>query len=496
MTTATVHIGRDLAGYETLLAVKRLPRYRLRGRVAEFPAEYAGRLGLKARRHAAATYAPPPFLFDYQRAVSELAVRRERFAVFMRCGLGKTLVMLEFARHASAALRKRQCVLIVSPLMVCAQTVAEARRFYGDALPVEHVRAAGLQAWLDSGKGRIGITNYEAITDGLRPGRLGALILDESSVLKSHYGAWGARLIELGRGLRWKLCLTGTPAPNDRIEYATHAVFLDQHPSVNSFLARYFVNRGQTGERWELKPHALRPFYRALSHWCIFLNDPATYGWKDNVGAIPPVIVHVHDVPMTGRQKEIVSGISGDLFGSPGGMVRRGKLSQLAKGRHGDEAIESAKPGFVRDLIASWQADEQTLVWCRYNAEQEALSGMIPGSVSIEGSTAEDARRSLLDGFLAGRNRTMITKPKVLGFGLNLQCATRHVFSSCEDSYESYHQAVSRSNRVGSSRPLNVHLPVTEIERPMMENVLRKAAQVDRDTAEQEAIFKEEGWSC
>jgi hypothetical protein len=245
-----------------------------------------------------------------------------------------------------------------------------------------------------------------------------------------------------------------------------------------------------------LKPHALRPFYRALSHWCIFLNDPATYGWRDNVGTIPPVNVHVHDVPMTARQKEVVSSISGDLFGSPGGMVRRGKLSQLAKGRHGDEVIESAKPGFIRDLIASWRADEQTLIWCRYNAEQEALSGMIPGSVSIEGSTAEDARRSLLDGFLAGRNRTMITKPKVLGFGLNLQCATRHVFSSCEDSYESYHQAVSRSNRVGSSRPLNVHLPVTEIERPMMENVLRKAAQVDRDTAEQEAIFKEEGWSC
>jgi hypothetical protein len=56
----------------------------------------------------------------------------------------------------------------------------------------------------------------------------------------------GADVHRLGRGLDWKLALTGTPAPNDRIEYANHAVFLDHFPTVNSFLARFFVNRGQT----------------------------------------------------------------------------------------------------------------------------------------------------------------------------------------------------------------------------------------------------------
>ena len=53
-----------------------------------------------------------------------------------------------------------------------------------------------------------------------------------------------------------------------------------------------------------------------------------------------------------------------------------------------------------------------------------------------------------------------------------------------------FHQAVKRSNRVGSTRPLHVHLPVTDIERMQMENVLRKAEMVQRDTEEQEAIFK------
>jgi len=85
----------------------------------------------------------------------------------------------------------------------------------------------------------------------------------------------------------------------------------------------------------------------------------------------------------------------------------------------------------------------------------------------------------------------MISKPRVLGFGLNLQVATRQVFSGLQDSYESYYQAVKRSNRIGSTCPLNVHIPVTELERPMIETVLRKAKMVQRDTEEQEAIFKE-----
>jgi superfamily II DNA or RNA helicase len=194
---------------------------------------------------------PRPWLFDYQRDIATTAIRKRKFAVFADCGLGKTPIFLEYVRHVNAVLPKGRAILMVCPLMVVRQTIAEAKRFYGDELAIEQVVAKDLPAWTQKG-GRIGITNYEAITDDVEQGRIGALILDESSMLKSHYGKWGTRLIELGRGLEWKLAGTGTPAPNDRIEYANHAVLLDQFPTVNSFLARFFVNRGQTNERWEL----------------------------------------------------------------------------------------------------------------------------------------------------------------------------------------------------------------------------------------------------
>ena len=50
---------------------------------------------------------------------------------------------------------------------------------------------------------------------------------------------------------------------------------------------------------------------------------------------------------------------------------------------------------------------------------------------------------------------------------------------------------MKRSNRIGSTRPLNVHIPVTELEVPFVDNVLAKASRVESDTDELERIFKE-----
>jgi hypothetical protein len=312
-------------------------------------------------------------------------------------------------------------------------------------------------------------------------------------MLKSHYGAWGTRLIELGRGLEWKLCATGTPAPNDRIEFANHAVFLDRARTVNEFLASYFINRGETQNRWELKPHALKPFYRSLADWSIFLTNPATYGWKDNVGTTPPMHIHIDHIDLTDEQRSAAQTLTGNLITTNiGGIGDRGKLSQIAKGKNG---MATNKPQFIRSQVDLWP-DESTIIWCRYNDEQSQMERTFPEAVSISGDTKESQREDAIRRFKAGECKVLLTKCKILGFGLNLQVCTRQIFSGLNDSYEEFYQAVKRSNRIGSTKPLNVHIPVTELEMPFIENVLRKAARVDQDTREQEELFREVGHAC
>lgn len=479
----------SIESYRTFLRAKSMPSYRFSGRLVQVPDEYWPGSIITA----GSDYTPWPGLFDYQRDISRIAIRKRKYCVFAEPGLGKTFIIGECVRHATPIHGGRS--LIVSPLMVIDQTIGEFARFYGDALKVDQIRANQLQQWMNGSGEAIGITNFEAITPELTQGNVRLIAVDESSMMKSHYGKWGTKLIDLGRGLEWKYCFTGTPAPNDRIEYANHAVFMDAFPNVNAFLARFFVNRGQTDNRWELRPHALKPFYRALSHWCIFLVNPGTYGWKDNAAPLPPINVHIHRVELTREQLELTTEKSGALFAANlGGIATRASYGQIAKGAYKGKRVDSLKPQFIKDLCDA-EPNASTLIWCIYNPEQEILSGLLTDAINIDGSTPHATRMEGIERYKSGHAKRLISKSKILGFGLNLQITRRMIFSGLQDSYEGYFQCIKRANRIGSTEPLDVHIPITEIEEPMIDTVLRKAKRVQQDTEEQEVIFKECGWN-
>jgi superfamily II DNA or RNA helicase len=178
----------DLADYTMFLKARGLPRYEIKGRRVIVPDDLRHLIdGSKVEQSN--EYAAPTWMFDYQAAIVSRAIAQKKFAVFADCGLGKTAILLEFARHAWSAGKR---TLIVSPLMVINQTIDEADQFFGDSLPMKRVKSSDLQSWLDAeGYQSVGITNYEAMRDIDPTSRVDCLILDESSILKSHYGKAG-----------------------------------------------------------------------------------------------------------------------------------------------------------------------------------------------------------------------------------------------------------------------------------------------------------------
>lgn len=60
-----------------------------------------------------------------------------------------------------------------------------------------------------------------------------------------------------------------------------------------------------------------------------------------------------------------------------------------------------------------------------------------------------------------------MSKPAVLGFGINLPEASDMLYSGYTWSFEQFYQAIRRAHRFGRQGRLKVHIPITDEERPI-----------------------------
>jgi hypothetical protein len=247
------------------------------------------------------------YLFDYQRFIVAQALASKRYAIYADCGLGKTPMQLEFARQVAD--RTAGKVLIFAPGNVIEQTREEALKFYGYMADIRRLETrAELIAWLKApAEGNWfelqAITNYEKLIEGQLPElrHLAGLVLDESSILKSGGGVIKWNLIKSAKGIEYKLSCTATPAPNDIMEYASQAAFLEKLRTEGEILWTFF-SRDKRGN-WRIKPHAQAGFYRFLASWSIYLRDPKHYGWGDNLASIPEPVFLEHPIEPTGAAR-------------------------------------------------------------------------------------------------------------------------------------------------------------------------------------------------
>jgi superfamily II DNA or RNA helicase len=124
----------------------------------------------------------------------------------------------------------------------------------------------------------------------------------------------------------------------------------------------------------------------------------------------------------------------------------------------------------------------QAIAWCGLNHEADTMTALLDGAVNLTGSLPPERKVEIIEAFKAGDIRVLVTKPSIAGMGLNFQCANRQVFVGLGDSYESYYQAIRRSWRFGQTRPVDVHIVVSDLEAEIVANVRRKEQSADEMT--------------
>lgn len=383
-----------------------------------------------------------PMLFEFQRDIVRWALGKGRAAIFADCGDGKTAMQLEWAEQ----IRRRTGgkVIIIAPLAVASQTKREGEKFSIEV----NICASQDDVVSDA----VNITNYEKL-DKFIASEFCAVVLDESSIIKSFSGKIRNQIIGMFQQTPYKLACTATPAPNDYMELGNHSEFLGVMTRAE-MLAMYFVHDGGQTSKWRLKGHAADLFWKWLSTWCVVMDDPKKLGY--DIGG--------YDLPKLNIYQIIVDGdepVSETLSLTERRDARRDSLALRCE----------AAAELVNNSSENW------LVWCDLNGESDTLHKLIDGSANVQGSdTAEYKSQTMLD-FAADRLRCLITKPKIAGYGMNWQNCHNMIFVGLSDSFEAYYQAVRRCWRFGQTSDVDVYIIISAREGAVKENIERKQAE-------------------
>jgi DNA modification methylase len=374
-------------------------------------------------------------------------------------------MQLEWAQHVAQHTGGK--VLVLAPLAVAAQTVREGEKF---GIKVLYVKEDTDIATNGDGYS-IFITNYERL-DKFDCEQFQGVVLDESSILKAFTSKTRNNLMVTFANTPYKLCCTATPSPNDTMELANHAQFLDVADRL-LWLSSWFTHDSGNTSDWRLKKHAVKKFWKHVTDWAVCISEPKDLGEKYDMPEfiLPELHIINHELPATdiAHQKAYEQGMLFPVEAVGLNATRQAKRDSMV-----------ARVKATKQMVLNADANTPILIWCELNDEAAALKEALPDAVEVNGSQKQEIKEEYLLGFAQGKYRILITKTKIAGFGLNYQHCHEMVFMSGTFSFEKTYQGLRRCWRFGQKHEVNAHNIYTVTE-----------GNVQKALAEKRKLFQE-----
>ena len=136
--------------------------------------------------------------------------------------------------------------------------------------------------------------------------------------------------------------------------------------------------------------------------------------------------------------------------------------------------IGSSQPATIERQTTSKEA---WMLWVDLNSEQDLLEKAFGElAFSVRGADSIEEKERRIFGWLNGERPVMISKPSIMGWGINAQHCAKMAFVGVTDSYEAFYQSIRRIYRFGQTRPVDVHVIASDLEGAVLANLRRKEA--------------------
>ena len=404
---------------------------------------------------------------EYQEYAKEFIVNQNISALFLDCGLGKTVITLTAIWELMLDYFEVRKVLVIAPLRVARDTwPAELHKW-------EHLKGIEMSAVLGSERERVTALNRRADVyvinrenvewlAGYGKWDFDMVVIDELSSFKSHKTKRFKALKKVRPMVKRIVGLTGTPAPNGLIDLWAEIGLLDMGQRLGRFIGgyreRFFVPDKRSREMvfsYKLRDGAEEAIYGLISDICISMKA-ADYL------EMPECIYNRVEVVMNEKERKLYQQLERDMLisfedGDIDAVNAAGlsnKLMQMANGAVYDENkavkhIHDRKLEALEDLVEAANG-KAVLIAYWYKHDLERIKKYV-GAVELD--TAEDMRK-----WNAGEIPVAVIHPASAGHGLNLQAGgSTLIWFGLTWSLELYQQMNARLWRQGQKETVVIH---------------------------------------
>ena len=384
-------------------------------------------------------------LFPYQEDALAYCMKTVHPALFMEMRLGKTLVTIR-----SILQKEETPTLVVAPVTVL-QSWEEELEKEGQSYRLIR-KKKDLQ--LANQPGEWTLTNYEFIRahPGLAALEWGSVVFDESTKIKNPQ----AQITKLStrsfkRVLGGRYLLTGMPAPEGPLNFFSQFQFQTGaflgFKNYWSFRGALFMPTGYGGHDWQPKRETRQKVKEDVRRRAFCLTRK-----ECKVGSKKIYTSRYVDATPDQRRlaKKAVEEYALDESDTKWGIVVQTWLAQIAGGFAEDKQVSNAKTSELLSLVKGELADQQVVVFYRFNRELNhcllALKKAGVSCASITGEHSPEQRKLIRRDFQSNSIRVVLLQVKVARYGLDFSSASTVVYYSnaysCEDRAQSEDRVV------------------------------------------------------
>lgn len=409
--------------------------------------------------------------WNHQKQAFHFLLHLPAGGLFMDMGTGKTKVAIDllFAK----GFRR---VLIICPKAVIDVWPTEFEKYANKPYRMVPIKGSALQKVLyleqglklNDGVMTVFVVNYESawrntIFGILEKGGFDCILLDESHRIKAAGSRISIACYALGKKIPNRLCLTGTPMPDNPLDVYGQYRFLD--PTIfgtnfDRFKKRYA--KMSEFNQYEVEAYINQDELAEKMHEIAFRVK------ADDVLDLPPAhhIIRYCELSQSARKlysqfkKEMVADVDGRELTAQLPITKLLRLEQLTGGNvtldDGTSAIvDESKRELFADLLGDLPKREPVVVFCRFQHDVDTVVAVAKASGRSVGLL--NGLSNHLKEWQAAKYDVLVVQIKSGGAGVDLTRARYAFYYSVGHSLGDYEQSLARLHRSGQTRPVTYY---------------------------------------